>query len=222
MKYGPHTDLVSEVIALAHSDRLLSAVGPAEETERAWIINDLRLALEINGGEEVGLFQMAPDLDVSDWGNTDLLGRNLLNEGQPDLTIDEVREDLTWNWQDLTENLVAEFIKTEEYWQRADRDPLHDKLFHEFHGTPLERQLQERFAALLPAVEPLPGWQHPADQVAHNAACDLRYCAENRVFNGRTENFWEQLFALYQQGLWPCGWRGVYPRPGKFVAYRRA
>ena len=34
-------------------------------------------------------------------------------------------------------------------------------------------------------------------------------------------HFWERLFGLYRRGQWPCGWRGVYPRPGKFVAYQR-
>jgi hypothetical protein len=222
MKYGKNTALVEEVIGLANGARLLSAVGSPEETNRAWIINDLKLALDISSGEEVGLFRMAPDLDVSDWGNTDLLGTNLINRGEPNLTIDEVREELTWTWHDLTENLVAEFIKTTEYWQRPDRRPLHDALFHEFCGTSLERQLRERFAKLLPPVEPLPGWQTPADQLANNVVCELMWCAENRAFNGLTGNFWEQLFRLYQQGLWPCGWRGVYPQPGKFVAYRRS
>jgi hypothetical protein len=50
---------------------------------------------------------------------------------------------------------------------------------------------------------------------------DLFACAENRAFNGLTDNFWERLLGLYRRGLWPCGWRGVYPGPGTFAAYRR-
>jgi hypothetical protein len=221
MKYGKNTALVEVVIDFARSDRVLAAVGPAEETDFASIINDLRRALEINGGEEAGLFRVSPELDVSNWGNTELLGRNLISQGQPDLTIGDVREEVTWTWQDLTENLVAELIKTGKYWQRPDRHQLHDPLFREFHGTPLEREMRDRFAAILPEVEPLPGWQHAAGQLANNIVCELMWCAENRAFNGLTDNFWERLLGLYMQGLWPCGWQGIFPRPGKIVAYRR-
>jgi hypothetical protein len=222
MRFGKHTELVEEVVEFAFSDQVLSAVGPAEETDVVLVITDLRLALEISSGEEVGLFRMAPEFDVSDWGSTELLGRNLINQGQPDLSINDVRDELTWNWHDLTENLVADLIKTEEYYQREDRRPLHDAVFHQFCGSPLERRLRERFTAILPACAPLLGWQHPAEQLANNITTELMWCAENRAFNGLTSNFWEHFFGLYRQGVWPCGWRGVFPAPGKFVAYRRA
>jgi hypothetical protein len=95
MKYGDHSQLVEEVIDFAFSGKVLLAIGPAEETEQAWITNDLRLALEANAGEgEIGRFTMAPQMDVSDWGNTDLLGHNLVS-GE-NRTIEEVREDLIW------------------------------------------------------------------------------------------------------------------------------
>jgi len=132
-----------------------------------------------------------------------------------------VQDELAWTWQDLTENLVAELIWTATYWERPERKAIHDPLFRAFHGSPLERQLAERFRNILPQAEPLPGWGHCGEQVAHNAVTDLWSCAENRAFNGLTDNFWERLFRLYGKGLWPCGWRGVYPGPGKFVAYRR-
>jgi hypothetical protein len=222
MKYGEYSALVEEVIDFANSAHVLSAVGPTAETDLAWIINDLKAALDISSGEAIGLFRIAPELDVSDWGNTGLLGTNLINQGEPNLTIDDVREELTWTWHDLTENLVAELIKTPEYWQRPDQRPISDALFHQFCGTALERKLRERFAGLLLPAEPLPGWKEPAEQLANNVVCELMWCAENRAFNGLTGNFWEQLFGLYQQGFWPCGWRGVYPQPGKFVAYRLA
>ena len=51
---------------------------------------------------------------------------------------------------------------------------------------------------------------------------ELCYCAENRAANGLADNFWERMFQLYRRGVWACGWRGFFPRPGKFVAYRRA
>ena len=79
MKYGEHTALVEEVIDFAKSARVLSAIGSAVETDLVAIINDLKLALQISGGEEIGLLRLAPELDVSDWGNTELLGTNLVS-----------------------------------------------------------------------------------------------------------------------------------------------
>jgi hypothetical protein len=222
MKYGKYTALVEEVIDFSRSDRVLSAIGRAEETNLAWIINDLNLALEMSAGDEPGLFRVSPELDVRNWGNTELLNYNLTNQGHPDLTIDDLREDLTWTWHDLTENLVADLIKTREYWQRTDRHQLHDPLFREFQSKRFQRELRDRLATIFSKSELHPDWQHPAERLANNIACELMWCAENRAFNGPTDNFWERLFGLYQQGYWPCGWRGVFPRPGKFVAYRRA
>jgi hypothetical protein len=221
MKYGIHTPLVEEVIAFAFGGGVLATVGPAEETDDAWITNDLRLAVEANGGEgQHARFQLASDIPASDWGNTDLLAHNLVT-GE-NRTLDEMQAELVWTWPDLTENLVAELIWTAGYWARPDREAIRDPLFRVFHGSSLERQLAERFREILPGADPLPGWRHCGEQVAHNVVTDLWYCAENRTFNGPTDNFWERLFRLYRKGLWPCGWRGVYSRPGKFVAYRRA
>ncbi len=220
MRFGEHTPLVEEAIAFAFGGGVLSAVGPDEDTGDAWLTNDLRLAVELNAGEgKQARFRLATDVDASDWGNADLLGHNILT-GE-NLTVGEVRDHLAWTWQDLTENLVAELIWTTPYWERPDRNAIHDQLFRAFHGSPLEQQLAGRFREILPQVEPLPGWEHCGEQVANNAVTDLWYCAENRAFNGLTDNFWERLFRLYRQGVWPCGWRGVYPEPGKFIAYRR-
>ena len=221
MKYGEHTPMVEEVVDFAFGGGLLSSVGPAGEAEDAWVTNDLRLAVELNGGEgEYGRFHLATSVTASDWGNTDLLGHNILT-GE-DLTIDDVRCELTWTWQDLVENLVAELIRTTAYWERSDWKAIHTPLFRAFHGSPLERQLVDRFRDTLPEAPPLPGWGHCGEQVANNTVTDLYYCAENRAFNGRTDNFWERLYQLYRRGLWPCGWRGVYPGPGQFVADRQS
>lgn len=221
MNYGPHSQLVEEVIDFASGGGVLSAIGPAEETAFVRITNDLRLALETSVGEgEIGSFQIAAQVDVSDWGNIDLLGKNLVR-GE-NRTIDEAGEDLLWTWQDLTENLVAELIWTTDYWQRPDRKALHDPLFKRFHGSSLERELRDLFKAVLPPTEPLEGWQHCAEHLANDVSTELWYCAENRAFNGLTDNFWERVFQLYKEGLWPCGWIGTFPAPGKFMAYRRA
>jgi hypothetical protein len=221
MTFGEHTALVEEVIDFAFSGRVLFAIGPAEETASAWITDDLRLAVVANAGDsEISRFRMAPQQDVSKWGNTDLLGHNLATDD--DLRIEEVAEDLPWGWHDLTENLVAELIWTSTYWQRPDRKGLHRPLFKRFIQSSLEKDLRRRLVEILPATEPLPGWEKCAEHLANNMVSELWYCAENRVFNGLTDNFWERMFRLYQQGVWPCGWRGEFPSPGKFVAYRRS
>ena len=49
----------------------------------------------------------------------------------------------------------------------------------------------------------------------------LQKCAENRACNGRTNNFWERVLKLYLKGLWPGGWERRWPKPGRFVAWRR-
>jgi hypothetical protein len=222
-EHGEHTGLVEEVIDFAFSGQVLFAVGPVEETKEAWITNDLRLAVKTNGGEEaMAQFFLASDMDVSRWGNTALLAHNLQQDGGPELTIDEAKNELAWTWHDLQENLVAELIWTAEYHKRKDQRAIHDQLFVDFIHSPLERQLRQRFGEILPAVTPLEGWKSCGDHLANNVVSELWYCAENRAFNGLVDNFWERIFRLYKQGIWPCGWRGVYPQPGKFVAYRRA
>lgn len=220
MTFGEHTALVEEVIEFAFSGRVLFAIGPTEETSSAWITNDLQLALEANAGDsEISRNRMAPRQDVSKWGNTLLLGHNMAT-GE-DLRIEDVTEELSWSWYDLTENLVAKLIRTSAYWCRPDRKAQHGLLFERFIASSLEQDLRQRFVEILPAAQPLPGWKNCAEHLANNIATELFYCAENRAFNGPTDNFWERMFRLYQQGVWPCGWRGVFPHPGKFVAYRR-
>ena len=149
MTFGEHTALVEEVIDFAFSGRVLFAVGPPEETASAWITDDLRLALEANAGEsEISRFQMAPQQDVSGWGNTDLLGQN--RAAGDDVRTEDVAEDLLWGWHDLTENLVAELIWTSAYWQRPDRKALHDPLFTRFISSSLEKDLRCRLVEILP------------------------------------------------------------------------
>jgi hypothetical protein len=220
MQYGEHTALVEEVIDFAFSGRVLFATGPAEETEEAWITNDLRLAVEANAGEEgISRFRMAPEVDVAGWGNTELLGHNLASGG--DLRVDDAAEDLFWTWHDLTENLVAELIWTTEWHRSPVQQRFHNLLFAKFIRSPLEKELRRHLDDILPPARPLEGWGKCAEHLANNMVSELWYCAENRAFNGRPDNFWERMFRLYQRGVWACGWRGFYPCPGKFIAYRR-
>lgn len=221
MTFGEHTALVEEVIDFAFSGRILFALGPAEETESVWITDDLQLALEASSGEnDISRFQLAPNHDLWGWGNEGLLAHNIATGD--DLHIEDVAEELSWTWHDLTENLVAKLIWTSAYWHRPDREALHGPLFKQFISSSLEKDLRRRLIEVLPVAEPLPGWKYCADHLANEIVSELWYCAQNRAFNGLTDNFWERMFRLYQQGLWPCGWRGVFPRPGKFAAYRRS
>lgn len=47
---------------------------------------------------------------------------------------------------------------------------------------------------------------------------DFVNIAINRAINGKSLNFYEELFEAYKSGGWPCGWNGDYPR-GKMVIY---
>jgi hypothetical protein len=221
-RYGQHTRLVDEVIDFAFGGRILFAIGAAEESKHIWITNDLHQAQLLNFGEGCGRFRMHADQDTHDWGNTEVLARNLrhADEGRPE--VEEVPEESTWGWHDLTENLVAELIWTEEFYDNPEKRVIDKLLSKEFIYSSLERELKQHLEKILPAVEAQGGWESCADHLANNMASDLWHCAENRAYNGMTENFWEQLFGLYKQGVWPCGWLGVFPAPGKFIAYRRA
>ncbi|MGH1287384.1 cytoplasmic protein [Bacillus toyonensis] len=47
---------------------------------------------------------------------------------------------------------------------------------------------------------------------------DLEMCALNRLVNGKVDNFYERIFAMYKLGGWPCGWKGEYPE-GRMIVY---
>jgi hypothetical protein len=114
--------LVEEVIDFAHSQGVLASVGPAVEAADVWVTNDLRRAIEMCGGQgEHARFHLAGDLNTSDWGNSDLLGHNILT-GE-NRTIGEVRtEELDWTRPDLTENLVA-YRRSSQETCRSDSSP---------------------------------------------------------------------------------------------------
>src|SRR5262249_30991321 len=112
----------------------------------------LRLALEVNAGEgRLGRFRMAAEVEVevSGWGNTDLLAHNLVTGD--DLRVADVRDELAWTWHDLTENLAGSI------WANAGGPrPIRRLLFKRFHGSGLERQLRDRLRAGLHEAVALP------------------------------------------------------------------
>lgn len=119
-------------------------------------------------------------------------------------------EDFDYYWGDLLENLSAEMIYTSEWyeWKKQYRTEM-EKLDWPFNHT-----TSDHFRGRVP--------DECLGHVAEEIWGDLHKCAENRAYNGKTTNFWEQLLGLYFEGLWPCGWEGRWPEPGRFVAWRRA
>ncbi len=120
----------------------------------------------------------------------------------------ESDEDFQYYWGDLIDNLAAELIYTSEWygWKKKHKRTW-EKLAWPFQNATLEH-LRGRV---------------PEEFVGHvfEEVCEvLRKCAENRAFNGPTDNFWEQVLALYLEGLWPCSWEGRWPKTGRFIAWR--
>ncbi len=56
-------------------------------------------------------------------------------------------------------------------------------------------------------------------RAANEVAVDLWKIATSRLVQGRQNQFWEDVFALYKLGLWPCGWDGERYPTGKFAAF---
>jgi hypothetical protein len=123
---------------------------------------------------------------------------------------DGAEEDLEYTWSDLLDNLTAEFIYTSDWYEwKRQHHTAWEKLAWPFRHTTLEH-----FQGRLP--------REFIGHVGEEVWDVLLRCAENRAFNGKTDNFWEQLLRLYFEGLWPCGWEGRWPKPGRFIAWRRA
>jgi hypothetical protein len=58
--------------------------------------------------------------------------------------------------------------------------------------------------------------------LVNEVSVDLWSIATARLIQGRSNDFWERVFELYCDGLWPCGWDGpAYPM-GNFVAFTSA
>jgi hypothetical protein len=53
--------------------------------------------------------------------------------------------------------------------------------------------------------------------ISDDATADLCNCLQSRAIQGDTPGFFERMFKVYTQGLWPCGWDGDYP-DGRFIA----
>jgi len=160
-----------------------------------------------------------------------LSGRDLLSavggeEEGPDVFI---TNDLTlarntncdMAWFDLKENSIADWIWTSEWHGRQERHTLQAQVYQPFSEWRLRKHVGDHLREMLAKMDPQADLKEAASEIAETALADLGYCAENRAFNGLTDNFWEKLFRVYRKGLWPCGWQNVAGGTGKFIAYCR-
>ena len=95
------------------------------------------------------------------------------------------------SWCDLRELMVAKHIKTSTYFGNKD---LYSKeeAFRDYIEDTIEID-----------------WR--VDELSDEIMSDLGFCAMNDELNQQRPNFWSHLSTLFQHGLIPCGWRGVYP-----------
>jgi len=216
LRYGPHSELVEEVIAFSRGDNVLGGVGKAEDTDLAYVINDFDLALNLLDADESRACQLVscphPDFDwKSIW---DAFGLDLGIES------DDPDDEFGWCgqlWGAIFNN-HAGFVErdptTYDLLRHSEKD-----LFNEFLENPYEKKLAQRLKHTMP-------WKYRTDQTGHaadlamDAMSHLLSIAEARMYQGATNHFFEKMFEVFRLGMHPCGWRCSRPMPGKFIAYR--
>ena len=118
-------------------------------------------------------------------------------------------------------------------WQRqiaGDESPTWTDLREDqagpFHAVPYEHpERRPAYEATRAQIEPffkLLRQNLPDSYVdlIDDLAGDLMNCATNRALHGLVEDsFWEQVWRVYRQGAWPCGWEGDHP-DGRLVIYQ--
>lgn len=58
----------------------------------------------------------------------------------------------------------------------------------------------------------------PYEELLDDVIADFYNCTVNRAVYGMQDNFYNQIFQIYKNGGWPCGWNGNYPN-GQLIAY---
>src|SRR5262249_44711372 len=150
-------------IDFAFSGLVLSLEGPAEETEQAWITNDLEFAFQTYGGEgEFARLGITKQMEADHFGAAE----------------SRIVEPVELIWTDLLAFLVGELYG--QKYSRPDGKLIDDSLFAIFHDDAgkLERQMAKRLSVVLP---------DGGKEIAYQAVADLRWCAANRAFNGMTD-----------------------------------
>jgi hypothetical protein len=106
------------------------------------------------------------------------------------------------NWSDLRKREVSELLRP------TYADP---------RGAEVRtavRALPEPFTAKLAEGLPAP-YQSAIDDVA----TDLENIALSRMVPDAGSGLFPKLWEAYRQGVWPCGWEGVYPA-GRLVVFQ--
>jgi hypothetical protein len=205
---------VNEVIQFALGDRAFSSTGPDAREGGLMIISDMRRAVDAAGG-------VGPE---SSFAFKRGAMERLTNR------VDESDEDLErgGTWRDLGSFMVASCIWTTEWYEwrkkyEAGMYTIGEIALRRHDDSP--QLVYWNLASLLPEGPRGPDRARSRgyyrEYVADYARSDLMHCAENRAYNGMTDNFWEQLFQLYRRGFWPCGWHGTWPSPGVPMVWRR-
>ena len=106
-------------------------------------------------------------------------------------------------------------------------DDIREREYSRLYGIGIRKRsdFAKAKTALLEIVWPLLGREfesrlsHFGREVLDHMGTDLAYYAVQLISAGPDPQlFYGRLVEIYARGLWPCGWRGNYPR-GRFVVY---
>lgn len=211
--FGPHSELVMEVIQFARTGRILRPpTSPLPELP-VRLCADISILLDYD--------EVEPE-DDSDSDEVPLA----LWPGQPDRpSAGDALASLS--------RFDPNRLWLGEYWHRLCRSQW-EAILLKFCGCSIQRVIAEAFedkhlkrALRVRADEVMPyragDSRHDRDNAINGLVCEweinLQNCAESRGFLGLSDGFWEGVFQVYRRGWQPCGWQGIFPEPGRVVAY---
>ncbi|QGJ70192.1 Hypothetical protein PBC10988_18860 [Planctomycetales bacterium 10988] len=121
-------------------------------------------------------------------------------------------EEAEWHaWEDT-------FGSEEETWtdlRELNMAEVLEKAFEEEQFTQIKDHLVNHLPQLTRMVQSRLGDEY--FDLLDDIVGDLHNAAFNRAIQG-PQGFFEDLFKVYQQGAWPCGWEGNYPE-GKLMVH---
>jgi hypothetical protein len=199
---GPNADLVNDVISFAFSDQILS--GRGGDGDSPLIFPDIRHAMFAATEAEIPVA---------------FTGHGVLTTWPPD-------NDYEWSvgitWFHLKDGLIAELIQTTEWyaWEKQHETAVQTCESLALGGAKTSTPFIDYLMTLVPELGPEDDIGYYRAFVVLQTAADMMECCKNRAFNGMTDNWWEKIFAVYRQGLFPCGWLGKFPIDGRMIAWR--
>lgn len=216
---GPNKDLVDEVLDFAFSDQILRVAPSLSDVPGPppLVLTNMVEALDTAGGwGDLADFPVSPKWEWGPRGGGEAaIPREHCAPGDEPL-----------DWQDLLGNLTAHYVWTTAWydWKKRHAEQMRViKALAVKWNADTRMHLDEHLEAILPEGTPGPDGSRGYYRfgVVKWVTSNLSMCAENRAYNGLTENFWEQLFSVYRAGYWPCGWSGRWPQPGRFIVWQR-